>query len=247
MTATGQAAAGADGGQATGGADGGGQAAEVFTRADLNRAAAEARRKADQELSAARKNQEAYTQLQSQVESLLQGKPIDEIRAEMDATATKLRSVEEQSKLDNAKFAKQLQTATERAAAAETRYVEMAVSRALTDAAAPVASTSAMANHIADILRKSAKVDNNGVVTVEMEVTEEGVTLKKALTPTEAVAILESQPAKYGPLFKSGVGAGTGSAGAGLAKTPGGGIDISKLTMAQYAELRAKNPELLGV
>ena len=55
--------------------------------------------------------------------------------------------------------------------------------------------------------------------------------------------------ATYGNLFKSGVVSGIGATSGPGGVAPGGNgkVDVKNLTPQQYAEIRAKNPELLGL
>ena len=246
----GAGAGGSDGGAGTGqgtaggaaGGAGGAAGGATYTQADLNRILAEDRRKTT------RQGTEAYTQLQAQVESLLQGKSVDEVKADMEATMGKLRSVEDQKATIEQQAANKVKAAELKAQTFEQRYIEHAVGRALKDAAIPKASTPAAADLIAKVLRDNAKIDEKGVVTVEMDVTVDGVVVKKPVTPDEAVALLEAKTAEYGPLFKSGVAGGAGGKGTdGFKKTAAGAVDVSQLSMAQYAELRKTNPQALGL
>ena len=63
-------------------------------------------------------------------------------------------------------------------------------------------------------------------------------------TPESAVKRMKDIP-KYSNLFKSGAVGGVG--GNSGVPTGGGKIDLRKLTQQQYMEIRAKNPELLGL
>jgi hypothetical protein len=60
---------------------------------------------------------------------------------------------------------------------------------------------------------------------------------------------MKELPARYGNLFKSGVvsGIGASSATGGIAPGSSGKLDVRKLTPQQYQDIRAKNPELLGL
>jgi hypothetical protein len=83
-----------------------------------------------------------------------------------------------------------------------------------------------------------------------MEVNPKTNELEKMVrSPEDAVKRMKELPEQYGNLFKSGVvsGIGSGSATGGVAPGQGGKIDVRKLTPAQYREIRAKNPELLGL
>ena len=57
---------------------------------------------------------------------------------------------------------------------------------------------------------------------------------------------MKDLPQVFGNLFKSGVVSGVGS-GSGPGTPAGGKLDLRKLTQQQYMEIRAKNPELLGL
>ena len=61
---------------------------------------------------------------------------------------------------------------------------------------------------------------------------------------------MKELPAIYGNLFKSGVVSGIGATSrqpAASRSGQSGKLDVRKLTPQQYAEIRAKNPELLGL
>ncbi len=68
-------------------------------------------------------------------------------------------------------------------------------------------------------------------------------------TPESAAKRMKELSAVYGNLFKSGVvsGIGSSSVSGGTALGTSGKVDVKNLTAAQYAEIRAKNPELLGL
>ena len=84
------------------------------------------------------------------------------------------------------------------------------------------------------------------VVTVLKEKDETGKEVPIEHTPESAVRRMKELPAQFGNLFKSGVVSGIGSgSGAGVAQN--GKLDVRKLTPQQYQEIRAKNPELLGL
>lgn len=230
--------AGGDGSGGTSGGSSGGHGEKTYVQADVNRLLAENKKNLQRE---AQQNKEAYETLHQQVEEMLQGKPFEEFRAEAETTAAKLRSVEEQFKIDQSKAQKALQQAQEAAKTYETKYRDSTITRALKDAATDKASTKASINLIAELLKPNSAVGDDGTVTVEMEVEEEGVKIKKKLTPEEAVAVLESRPSDWGPLFKSTVSGGSGNMADGVMRKDGK-LDISKMTMEQYVEARKKDP-----
>jgi hypothetical protein len=85
--------------------------------------------------------------------------------------------------------------------------------------------------------------------TCKVEVAVEDADGNKVVTnPRDALKTLQANPAKWGNLFKTGVVSGIGSgSGQGDPMKPGGKIDVTKLTMQQYLDVREKNPELLGL
>jgi hypothetical protein len=69
----------------------------------------------------------------------------------------------------------------------------------------------------------------------------------KQMTPTEAVERMKQLPHIHGNLFKSNVVGGVG-AGSATGGTPGSGkVDLKKITMEQYQQLRKTNPKALGL
>jgi len=214
---------------------------------ELNRLLAEDRRKNQRE---AEKLRETHSAMKNQLEELLQGKSIDEIREEIESTQAKLRSAEDQAKIDAARFQKKLKDAEDRALTNEQKLRNHLTHSQLLGAALEEnkASTPAAADLMVQILKDFAKIDlTTGDVSVEVAVEEEGVTTKKSLTPKQAIEWLESQPSKYGPLFKSFVSGGAGGSTDGI-KRKEGRLDVSSMSMEQYAKRRAEvgTQNLLG-
>lgn len=190
---------------------------------------------------------QAFEQLRSQVEQMLQGRPIEEIREEMETTASKLRTVEENAQRESLQYQNKLKAAQETSAAFEKKYRDSTINRSFLDASLPKALNAASADLIGKLLHDfSPQLDENGVVTVEMEIEEDGVRHKKRISPEAAVDLLEAQPSKYGPLFKSFVSSGTGTNSLdGIKKTKTGKLDVSSMSMEEYAAARNKNPDFL--
>jgi hypothetical protein len=204
---------------------------------ELNRLLAEDRRKNQRE---AEKLRDTHAAMKEQLEGLLQGKSIDELREQIEQTQSKLRSAEDQAKIEAGRYQKKLKDAEDRALSNEQRLRNHLVQRTLLDAALmdDKASTPASADLIVQILEKSSTIDlDSGEVSVELMVEEEGIRTKKKMSPKQAVEWLEAQPSKYGPLFKSTVSGGAGGSTDGL-KRKGGGLDVSSMTMEQYATRR---------
>ena len=208
-----------------------------YSDADLNRVLAAERRKTEKETS---RTQEAYQQMRQQVEALLQGRPVEEALAEMQETAAKLRSVEDNARIEQEKLTNRAKSLEEQAKTFKTKYEESIIGRALVDAAMPKSTGPTTAKLLAKVLRDNARLDEDEVVMVEMEVVEEGVKLRKALSPQEAVAELEKVE-EFAPYFKATVAGGAGGA---ASKTPGVS-DIDGMSMAQYLEAR-KNPDFMN-
>ncbi len=210
--------------------------------AELNRLLAADRRKNEAKTKQATK---AHQTLQRQMDELLEGRSIDEIRDEIEETQSKLRTAEDQAKIDAAKHASALESQTTRADTAGTRLRDHLIGRALKDEAIKLSSTPAAADLISRILAEHATADlETGKVVCKMEIEEEGVKIEKDLTPEQAVQLLESNPSQYGPLFKSGVSGGTGNLVDGVQRKEGK-LDIGSMTMQQYAEMRKKDPNFL--
>jgi hypothetical protein len=115
------------------------------------------------------------------------------------------------------------------------------------DAALPKAVSPATANLLVKELNDRASVDDKGVVTLKFKVTEDGELVEKSITPEEAVAILEGNVTEYGSLFKSSATGGAGLKGTDGMRRKDGAVDVSQLSMEQYARLRKENPSALGL
>jgi hypothetical protein len=65
------------------------------------------------------------------------------------------------------------------------------------------------------------------------------------LSPAAAVKRMKENPKQWGNLFKSGVVSGLGSSS--MPASPGGKLDVARLTTEQYMTLRKSNPSALGL
>jgi hypothetical protein len=234
-------------------------AGKTFTQEELNRILAEDRRKHQTQL----KEQEARlaevlksSQLTEQDRKALQENLV--------SVQGQLRSVEAQAAKEKAEleqlYRAQLDEEKKRATIWESMYRDSTVQRSLQDAA--VKHDAFSPSQIVTLLKPLTKLvevldpvtkrpTGHYEVQIEMmDVNPKTNELEKMVrSPEDAVKRMKELPDQYGNLFKSGVvsGIGSGSATGGLTPGSGGKIDVRKLTPAQYREVRAKNPELLGL
>jgi hypothetical protein len=132
---------------------------------------------------------------------------------------------------------KQLEEAQQQAKKWEGLYAESTIKRALLDAAEQGGAYNPA--QVLPYLKPNAKlVEADGQHAVRVVTTSE--TGQDILhTPAEAVANLKRR-SEHANLFKP-------APAAPPAPATGGKIDVRKLTHAQFLEIRAKNPEKLGL
>lgn len=232
--------------------------AAVFTQEDVNRFLAEEKRK----------NRATLAQTEAKLQEALADKSMTE--ATRKALEENLAAVQGQMRTKEQQLAhekKQLED-THRNELTELKkklvfweglYRESTIDRALQDAA--VQNDAFNPSQVVIILRNNTKLleevdERSGQTTgkyrpvVYMDGTDQktGEPVQLNMTPAEAVKRMKELPDVYGNLFKSGVvsGIGAGTATGGV-PGKGGKIDVTKLTPAQYREIRSKNPELLGL
>jgi len=234
-------------------------AAKTFTQEDLNRILAEDRRKHQTQL----KEQEA------RLAEVLKSASLTEqdrkaLQENLVSVQGQLRSVEAQAAKEKQELEQSYQARMveieKKATTWESMYRDSTVQRSLQDAA--VKNDAFSPSQIVTLLKPMTKLveqldpitkrpTGQYEVQVEMmDVNPKTNELEKMVrSPEEAVKRMKELPDQYGNLFKSGVvsGIGSGSATGGFTPGSGGKIDVRKLTPAQYREIRAKNPELLGL
>jgi hypothetical protein len=230
-----------------------------FTQDDLNRLLAEDRRK----------HQAQITKIQQTLEETLTSKNLttqerEQLAQRLEDMQKETRTREQQQAHERKQLEEQFNTKVEEEKKGrvlwENRYRESMVERALQDAA--VTGESWQPEQVVTMLRgmtriseeldeKTKKGTGKFKVVVDFPDTdpntgEPSVTLH---TPESAVKRMKELPARYGNLFKSGVvsGIGASSATGGIAPGSSGKLDVRKLTPQQYQDIRAKNPELLGL
>lgn len=202
-----------------------------YTDDDLNRLIAKERHKWQKQLDS---TNQAFKEMQGQVEALLQGKPIDDVRAEMEETAVKLRTAEDNARIAKEQADNRVKAAEEKEQTAWRKYQDSVIGRALTDAAIGKASSPAAAKLLAKELRERAKLGDDDSVSVEMELVEDGVKVKRFVSPEVAINELEKQT-DYAPYFKATVAGGAGGQASNKPIDPG---DISNMSMEEYKQRR---------
>lgn len=249
------AAAAAAAATAAGGAGG---AAKTFTQDEVNRFLAEDRRK----------HQTALASVETKLQEALNDKTMTEatrkaLEENLNAIQGQLRTKEQQlaheKKQMEEAHGNEVTELKKKAGFWEGLYRESTVERSLQDAA--VKGDAFNPEQIVVLLRPMTKLlevvdEKTGKTTgkykpmVEMNDVDPktGEPVLMVRTPEEAVKRMKELPETYGNLFKSGVVSGIG-AGTATGGAPGGGsrVDVRKLTPQQYREIRAKNPELLGL
>jgi hypothetical protein len=232
---------------------------KTFTQDQLNKILAEDRRKHQQALA---KTEQTYKELLANNQNL-SAKERAAMEENLAMISGQLRTKEQQAAFEKKQLEEQYQqklTEKEKAAIEwEARYRESTISRSLQDAA--VTNDAFSPDQIVTILKPMTKlievVDEaskkpTGYYRPVIEFPDKdpntGEPMTTTRTPEEAVKRMKELPEKYGNLFKSNVVSGIGSnSTAGLPAGSGGKIDVRSLSPQQYREIRAKNPELLGL
>jgi len=234
-------------------------AGKTFSQAELNRILAEDRRKHQAQLKEQAEKLEAVlksSQLTEQDRKALQENLV--------SVQGQLRSVEAQAAKEKQELEQSYQArladVEKKATTWESLYRESTIQRSLQDAA--MKNDAWQSSQIVTILKPMTKLVEgvdpvtkrpNGSYEVRVEMMDVNPKTNElelmVRSPEEAVRRMKELPDQYGNLFKSGVvsGIGSGSATGGVAPGQGGKIDVRKLTPAQYREIRAKNPEWLGL
>jgi hypothetical protein len=234
-------------------------AGKVFTQDDLNRVLAEDRRKHQVQIKEQAEKLEGVlksSQLTEQDRKVLQE---NLVALQGQLRSSEAAAAKEKQELEQA-FQVKLVESEKKTQIWEGLYRESTVQRSLQDAA--VKNDAWQPSQIVTLLKPLTKLvegvdpvtnrpnGNYEVKVVMFDVNPKtGQQEEMTRTPEEAVARMKEIPETYGNLFKSGVVSGIGSSSAtgGLMPGKGGQIDVRKLTPQQYREIRAKNPELLGL
>lgn len=241
-----------------GGNTGNGGADRAFTQDQLNKFLAEDRRK----------HQQKYESLEGSYQELLASQSLSQedrtkLEGELEDLRKQHRTKEQQATHERKQLEEQFTTdlgeAQQEATHWKTKYTESTIARALQDAA--VSYEAFQPSQIVALLRpmtklaekKDEKGQSLGITAPAIDFpdqdAETGEPIVTQRTPDEAVKRMKELPELYGNLFKSNVVSGVGgnSATGGLQPGSNGKIDVRRLTPSQYREIRAKNPELLGL
>ena len=230
-----------------------------FTQDDVNKMLAEDRRKHQTQLKT----------METKLQEVLTSKNLNEnerkaLQENLAAVQGQLRSKEAQAALEKEELKQNYETrlaeTDQKAKTWESLYRETTLDRSLQDAA--VKHDAFSPSQIVTLLRPMTKlIEEMDPATnkstgrykpmVEMPDVDPktGQPVTMVHTPEDAVKRMKELPDQFGNLFKAGVvsGIGAGSATGGLLPGQSGQIDVRKLTPQQYREIRAKNPELLGL
>jgi hypothetical protein len=237
----------------------GGDNAPKFTQEDLNKILAEDRRK----------HQAQITRIQQTLEETAAAKGLEaqqreQLAQRLEEIEASQRTKEQQAAHERAQ-AEKAQAAKVEAAAKESQkwrekfqqqLVESRLAEAVSDGDifSPAQVKQLLKSGVAlepvkDPVTGQFTENQEVVVTFE-DRDDTGNPVTSKMDPRSAVARMKKLTAVYGNLFKAGVVSGVGSSSAvgGAFGGPGGtGLDPAKLSAAQYMEVRAKNPELLGL
>ena len=179
----------------------------------------------------------------------------------LSSVQNQLRTKEERAKHEKdqlqSDYETQLKTEREARKIWEDRFHDSSIDRALQDAA--VGNEAYNTDHIVQLLRPMTKLapllGEDGTETGHFDPVvdfpdhdEKGVKVTFSGTPDEIVKRMR-EIGQHANLFKSNVvsGLGANNATGGAASGPGGSVDVSKLTPAQYRKLRKEHPELVGM
>lgn len=195
----------------------------LMSQDELNSKLAGNKKDLRQRLQQAETRAAAYDQLQGQVATFLDGglegvevESLDDFRDAAAATLSQFRTDQERMADEQAKTAKALDVATQRAEAAESKFTTSTINQAITDEAVDKAYSAGALKLIKQHLRQYAVLQKDDSVVFTMNVAdEEGNVSEKALTAKQAIEAMEADVDNFGPLFKSGVNGGTGENGNG--------------------------------
>ena len=213
-----------------------------------------------------RKSQAQITKIQETLETTLESKNLSQ--AERERMEQQLESIQNTTRTEKEKAKAEIDTAKKAAEAEKSRanefqqrFYNAQIEQSITQAA--VVEGAFLAPQLVDYLKPKTKMvpvqgpdgkftgDQVPITTITvLESQGPGLPAKevvKEFTPAESVRQMKSSPSLYGNFFKSGVVSGIGSGQGTTGSLSGGRIDVRSLSPQAYQEIRAKNPELLGL
>jgi len=219
---------------------------KVFTQAEVNKILAEDKRKhqaqaqklelkLNETLTNVKLTQEERTKVEESLEDLRK-----QFRTKDETAKIERKALED-------RYTNEITTLKTRAESAESKYVESTIARAIQDAA--VTGDAFSPNQLVVLLRPMTKmIGDNPMIDFPDVEADTGNPIVKQMTTTEAISRMKQLPEIYGNLFKSNVVGGVG-AGSATGGAPGstGKVDLKKITMEQYQQLRKTNPKALGL
>ena len=207
------------------------------------------------------KTEATYKELLANSKSLTE-KERQTLQDNLETIQGQLRSKEQQAAQEKkeleAAYQGKLTAAEQRAVAAEQRWRDSTILRALQDAAVEneAYNTRQVTTLLKDWTKLVERVDASGKGIGQFDVMvdfpdKDGTTgqeIRTSKTPSEAVKRM-TEIAEFQNLFRKNVVSGVGGNSAIGGLTPGsnGRIDPRNLTPDQYQKVRAENPELLGL
>jgi membrane-bound lytic murein transglycosylase len=217
-----------------------------FTQADLNKILAEDKRKHQDQLKKVEKQYQELLQ-----KSNLSAEERMRLEESLEDVRKQVRTKEEQAKLEKRKleddYNQRIHELESRVKTSEEKFYDMMVTRSLQDAA--VAGDAFNPVTLIAYLKPMVKlVDDKPMIEFPDADADTGESILKQFTPEEAVSRMKELPEKFGNMFKANVVSGVGG-NSTTGATPGanGKVDVRKLSMAQYKELRKNNPRSVGL
>ncbi len=236
-----------------------------FNQDDVNRFVQE--RLAKDRKNRDTENQAHVASLEAKFEELLANKNLDSeekdrLEVQLEDLRKQNRTKEQQAahekKANDEEWETKYETAVTKGNEWEHRYTESTITQALQSAA--ISHEAYNPQQIIVQLRSQTKLidkmDASGKPTgqlvpmVEMTVknADSGAAETLQMTPDEAVEYMKKSPDEWGNFFRNNIREGIGSSSAtGGGLTGDGNVDHTKLNDKQWFDMRAKNPEALGL
>jgi len=205
------------------------------------------------------KEQAKTERIQKTLEETLTSKNLtvaerENLQGQLDTLRNETRTEKEKAAAAIAEAKKTAEAEKSRANEYQQRFYAAQIEQSITQAS--VTEGAFLPSQMVDYLKPKTKMvpvqGSDGKFTGDLTpmtaiaVLEDGKQVVKEVPPAEAVKLMKGSPSLHGNFFKSGVVSGIGS-GSGNGTSMTGRIDVRSLSPQQYQEIRAKNPELLGL